>query len=275
MSSETAAAGDSRRFLFLGESAILDGMGELYTTLLYQPLFNLLIWLYTVVPGQSIGLAIIALTILVKLLLYPLTVQSLRAQRSLQQIQPKMAALKKQHGSDKEGLSKAMIELYRQEKVNPLSSCLPVLIQLPFLIAMYQVFRQGLSNGSFDLLYSFVVNPQQIDPFFFGMNLSQPHIGLAILAGAAQFLQAKMLPSRHSPKTPDGQAVAPAADEDMAAMMNKQMLYVMPLMTVFIGWRLPGGLTLYWFVTTVLTVLQQWYFLRRSPAAATPPPPAV
>ncbi len=88
---------------------------------------------------------------------------------------------------------------------------------------------------------------------------------LAVLAGVAQFFQAKMMPMRRAPKDLSGKEIKGAADEDMAAMMNKQMLYVMPLMTVFIGWRLPGGLALYWLVTTALTLLQQWYFLRRYP----------
>lgn len=252
-------------------------MGELYTTLLYQPLFNLLIWLYNVVPGHSIGGAIIALTILVKLILYPLTVQSLRAQRSLQQLQPKLEALKKQYKDDKERLSKEMIELYKTEKINPLSSCLPVLIQLPFLIAMYQAFQHGLSNGSFDLLYPFVANPKVIDPLWWGINLAQPQILLALLAGVAQFGQAKMMPMRKAPKTPGGKEIKGAADEDMASMMNKQMMYMMPLMTVFIGWKLPGGLTLYWLVTTLLTLVQQWYFFRRQPnlPPTEPPPPVV
>ena len=146
-------------------------MIEIYNTLLYQPIFNLLIWLYNVVPGNNIGLAIILLTIIIKVLLYPFSLQSIKAQRAMQEIQPKLEALKKKYKDNKEQLSLEMIKLYKEQKVNPLSSCLPMLIQLPFLIAVFQVFRKGLSNGSFDILYSFVANPGVIDATFLGMNL--------------------------------------------------------------------------------------------------------
>src|SRR3989338_4605010 len=102
---------------------------SLFHTVLYQPLYNLLIWLYNTLPGADMGFAIIALTILVKLIMWPLNQSSLVSQKALQDLQPKLEELKKQHKDDKEGLGKAMMELYKREKVNPLSSCLPLLIQ--------------------------------------------------------------------------------------------------------------------------------------------------
>jgi len=156
-----------------------------------------------------------------------------------------------------------MMNLYKQEKVNPLSSCLPILIQLPFLIAVFQVFRKGLSNGSFDLLYSFVQHPGVIEPISFGfLDLSQPQVGLAVLAGIAQYFQAKMIQAKKPPKTKEGKPIPGAKDESMMATMNKQMVYFMPIMTVVIGMSLPGGLILYWLLTTLLTILLQFYFFR-------------
>ncbi|OGL77011.1 hypothetical protein A3J43_04030 [Candidatus Uhrbacteria bacterium RIFCSPHIGHO2_12_FULL_54_23] len=237
------------------------GMLQIYNILIYQPLFNLLVWLYTVIPGQDVGVAIVLLTIIVKIIFYPLSLQSIRSQKALQTLQPKLDALKKTHSDNKEALARATMELYKTEKVNPLSSCLPLLIQLPVFIALYQVLRQGLGTTDFSALYPFVANPGALHTLSFGvLNLAAPSIALAVLAGAAQFWQSKMLVHTRQPR------VEGAKDESMTAIMNKQMLYVMPAMTVFIGWRLPAGLTLYWLVTTALTALQQLWMFRKKPA---------
>ncbi|MBI4133729.1 membrane protein insertase YidC [Candidatus Uhrbacteria bacterium] len=242
-------------------------MKELFTTIFYQPLWNALVWLYDVIPGEDIGIAIIALTILIKLVLFPFSVQALRSQRAMQTLQPKIDALRTQFKDEREKLAKAMMELYSKEKVSPLSSCLPILIQLPILIALYQVLRAGLGQPSPELLYSFVRNPGPLDPHFLGfMDLAKPNYLLAVLAGIVQFWQTKMIQVKAPPKAI---ATAPGAkDESMMSMMNKQMLYVMPIMTVVIGVGLPGGLTLYWFMTNLATVVQQFFFLRKKPLSS-------
>jgi len=229
-------------------------MEQLYNTFLYQPIFNLLVFLYNTIPGNDIGIAIILLTILIKLVLFPLSAKSIRSQRDLQKIQPKVAEIQKKYKDQRERMSKELMELYKREKINPFSSCFPLLIQLPFLIAVFHVFNHGLSGPeSLDALYSFVSNPGELNPISFGfVDLSKPNIYIALLAGVAQFWQAKMLVRKKPAIDSPG-----SKDEGMAAVMNKQMLYMMPLLTVFIGSRFPGGLALYWFVTTLLTVLQQ------------------
>jgi len=234
-------------------------MKELYVTVLFQPIWNLLVWLYTTIPGRDIGLAIIALTVLVRIILWPFQQSALRSQRALQDLQPKLRAVQEQHKDDRAALGKATMDLYAREKVSPFSSCLPLLIQFPFLIALYQVLNEGLTKANFDLLYPFIASPGSIDPTSFGLvNLAKASLPLAVLAGIAQFVQTKMLPMH----TPPPGAGAGAKDEDRLARVNKQMLYLMPAFTVFIGASLPGGLTLYWFVTTLVAIFQQWLFLR-------------
>ena len=234
-------------------------MIELFNTILYQPILNLLVFFYNVIPGNDIGLAIIALTILVKLILLPLSMQSLKSQKALQDVQPKLDALKKEFSDDKEKLAAETMKLYKEQKVNPLSSCLPLLIQFPFLIAVYQAFRIGLTSEHLELIYPFIHNPGQIDPSSFGIiNLAIPSVILAVLAGGAQFVQTKML----STKSPASKTKG-AKDEGALASMNKSMLYFMPFITIIIGTRLPGGLTLYWLLTTVLTVVQQKFLFAR------------
>lgn len=234
-------------------------MSELFTTFLYQPLLNLLVFFYNVVPGNDIGLAIILLTIFIKLVLYPFSLQSIKGQRALQQLQPKIEEIKKRYKDEKEKQARELMQLYKSEKVNPLSSCLPLLIQLPILIAVFQVFRTGLNAQSLELLYPFIPNPGHLNPLSLGLvDLAKPNVILAVLAGAAQFWQTKMLSVKRPPKSIPG-----AKDEDMMAIMNKQMLYLMPAMTVIIGVSLPGGLVLYWFLITLLTALQQLIMFKK------------
>lgn len=228
----------------------------IFHTVLYQPLFNLLIWLYGILPAADIGFAIIALTILIKLILWPFTQVSLRSQKALQELQPKINELKVQYKDDKEKLAKAMMELYQAEKVNPLSSCLPILIQLPILLALYRVLSDGLHPESLSALYSFVPNPGDLNLLFLGVvDLAVPSIPLALLAGALQFFQTRMLLATRPPKNLRDKEGA--KDEDMLASMNKSMMFFMPIVTVVIGITLPGGLTLYWVAMNAVSILQQ------------------
>lgn len=239
-------------------------MKWLYVTLFYRPIFNLLMALYAWVPGHDIGVAIILLTVIVKLVMWPFSHKAIVSQKALTEIQPKVEALKKEYGDRQEELAKAMMALYSKEKVSPVSSCLPVLIQIPVFIALYRAMSHGLSSSGFDALYSFVANPGTIGTVAFGLiDLAKPSIPLALVAGATQYVQAKMMVTRQQPKGVPG-----GKDEEMLAMMNKQMLYLMPLLTVVIGWKLPAGLALYWSVMNLLTVAQQAIVFRKKPAVA-------
>ncbi|PIT94549.1 hypothetical protein COT98_03090 [Candidatus Falkowbacteria bacterium CG10_big_fil_rev_8_21_14_0_10_39_9] len=227
-------------------------MSHIFQVVFYQPILNLLVFLYNTISFHDLGLAIIFLTIAIKGLLWPLSQKSIKAQKSLQGLQPKINAVKAQYKDNKQEQGQAMIKLYKDNKINPFSSCLPLLIQLPFLLAVFQVFRDGLNN-KLSLVYPFIERPEVINMMAFGfLDLSKPNIYLAILAGLAQFWQAKMMMTKRAAIKTEG-----AKDEDMAAIMNKQMLYFMPALTVFIGWTLPGGLTMYWFIVTLLTAVQQ------------------
>lgn len=228
-------------------------MGNIFITIFYQPILNLLVFLYNTVSFGDFGIAIILLTIVIKLVLWPLGKQAIKSQKSLQDLQPKIEELKKKYADNKSELSKATMDMYKENKVNPFSSCLPLLVQLPFLWAVYRVFSDGVNN-KLSLVYPFITKPEAINTIFLGfVDLAKPNVYLAILAGLAQFIQAKMLITKKPAVKSDG-----SKDESMAAIMNKQMLYFMPAITIFIGISLPGGLTLYWFVLTALTALQQY-----------------
>jgi len=224
---------------------------------LTQPMFNAFVGLYNLIP--DVGVVILIITVLIKLALYPLTASSIKSQKALTDLQPKLDVIKKEFKDDKQRLAQETMKLYKENKVNPMASCLPLLIQLPILIALYYVLQRGLTATNFDTLYSFVKSPDQINTISVGLvDLKNSNIILAVLAGAAQFWQAKMMITRRPEVRGNG-----AKDEDMMAIMNKQMLYFMPILTTVIGMTFPGGLALYWLVTTVLTALQQLYLFKQ------------
>lgn len=231
----------------------------MWTTIVVQPLYNLLVGLYNVLWGD-LGLAIIALTFIIRIILYPLAKQALASQVAMQTIQPKMKELQERHKGDREALARATMQLYREQKVNPLSSCFPVLIQLPFLLGIYYALQAAVKGESFHLLYPFVEHPGKLHDIAFGfLPLGTPSIVLAVVAGAAQYWVTRMLMAQ---RPPSAAAKAGGKDEDMMAMVNKQMQYMMPIMTVVIGATLPAGLTLYWFIATVFQGVQQKMMFR-------------
>ncbi|QQS22913.1 YidC/Oxa1 family membrane protein insertase [bacterium] len=225
----------------------------IYHEAIYRPILNLLVGLYNVFPIQDIGIVIILVTIAIRVILAPFMHKSLKGQRALSALQPKMNELREKHKDNREEQAKAMMDLYKEHKVNPFSSCLPVLIQLPILIALYQVFSKAL-RGNLDGLYGFVTNPGTLDPKFLGLvDLAHPNIAFALLAGAAQLWQSRMITKWQGNSN----------SQDMTTKaLNIQMTYVLPVISVVIAWTLPAGLPLYWIVTTLFAVAQQYYVQR-------------
>jgi YidC/Oxa1 family membrane protein insertase len=230
---------------------IFASIGLLFHEVLYRPLFNGLILIYNYLPIHDLGLAIILLTVVVRLVLYPLVTKQFRSQKAMSALQPKLQEIKKKYPNKEEQTKKTM-ELYKAEGVHPASGCLPLLIQLPVLIALYQVFFNGLDPKSLSELYYWVAKPEIINHIAFGfLDLAKANVVLAVLAGIAQFVQTKMMLPKTQP------SVKKSNEPDIASMMNTQSLYVMPIITVVIGLRFPAGLSLYWVITTLLGIYQQ------------------
>ena len=225
-------------------------MANIFNQILIYPLLNLLVFAYQYIP--DIGVVIILITVLVRLLLLPSFHKSLKHQKAMADLQPKMNEVKEKHKEDKEAQAKALMELYTTHKVNPLSSCLPLLIQLPILIALYQVFIRSLNGSALRGLYPFIKDPGHMNPIFLHwINLSHPNIIMAVMAGALQYWQSKLM----LPKSANVDATT--------KMMQYQTLYFLPGITILFGSRFPAGLTLYWIVTTVFGIGQQYYILRK------------
>jgi len=229
-------------------------------TILYRPLFNALIFLVWLIPGHNVAWAIIILTIIIRLILLPSSLKAARAQIKLRDLQPELQKIQAQYKDDKQKQSQAMMDFYKKHKVSPWGSCLPLLIQFPILIVLYYVFINGLGMQRFDLLYSFVPRPEAINTIWLGIDLASPDRWvLPIIAGILQYFQGRqMMPATGSKKS-DGKDKSQA----MQSMLSKQMLYIMPVFTIFIAMRLPAALPLYWIITTLFAIGQQWYASRQ------------
>jgi len=236
-------------------------MGNIFFAVLYQPIYNALVFVYTLAPWGGLGLAIIVITILVKTAVLPLTYKSMKAQKELQEIQPKIAEIKEKFKDDKEGMAKELMGVYKVHNVNPFASCLPTIVQLVVFIALYQALAAGIHTVNGSILYAFVQNPGAMNPFFLGLDLSKISIPLGLLSGVLQYFQAKQMVTRRPPKAV--QATTAALDEDMTATMNKMMLYALPITMVVLGTTtLLGGVTLYIVVSTAFTYAMYAFFLK-------------
>ena len=227
----------------------------IFNETLYRPLFNGLIFLYNTVSFHDFGVAIILLTVIIRLILFPLNQKAIKSQKAMNTLQPQIKEIQQKFKDDRVKQSQSLMELYQKNKINPAGGCLPLLLQLPILLALYQVLWNGLNPERLNALYSFISRPEAINPIFFGfLDLSKGSPAMAILAGIFTFWQSKMMFSKSSLKGNPG---------DFSAMMNKQMLYLMPLMTIFIAWKLPAGLALYWVVMTLCGIGQQYLILKQ------------
>lgn len=241
-------------------------MGNIFDTILIAPLVNALFFIYGIIPGHDFGLSIILLTVLIRLVLWPLANKQLHSQKKMQSLQGDIAKVREKAAGDKQKESAMLMELYKEKEVNPFSACLPTLLQFPILIAMFVVFQKatGSIGGVEQLLYSPVKNLAYIQqvisgqiPFntdLFGLiNMAKPSIALAIIAGITQFIQVKMItPNKQKTNAKDPQA-------QMTSLMN----YTFPALTVFIAWSLPAALPTYWITTNLVAIFQQWLVMRK------------
>ncbi len=242
---------------------MLELLTSFFYIFLYQPLFNGLILLCQHIPGQDFGIAVIVLTVVVRLVIYPLSTKGIKAQKELAELQPKMKEIQDKFKDNKEKQAKAMMELYQKERVNPLSGCLPLLIQLPIIIAVYRVFltfKEGLSIEELNALYSFVNYSNNLSTSFLGfIELTEPFWRLAILVGVLQFFQTKMLTPKQNLQKSTGKQDTMA---QFSNMMQKQMLYFFPFFIVLMLWGLPSVVALYLLVFTLFSIIQQHFTLK-------------
>jgi YidC/Oxa1 family membrane protein insertase len=225
--------------------------------IIYTPLYNSLVVLLDILPGADIGLAIIILTLIVKLLLYPLSKKSTIMQVKMKKHEAELAKIKEKHKDQKEQ-AMAMMEFYKKYEINPFSSIFTLLIQIPIIYSLYYIFvRSGLPVVNTDLLYSFVKAPDVISTTLLGfIDVAGKSLWLALLAGITSFLQMRLSSASNMQNL---NAEAGSFGDALSKTMSFQMKFIMPAIVFLISWRISGAVALYWAVGNVITIVQDYY----------------
>lgn len=228
---------------------IMDFLYSLYSEILFRPLFNALVWIYVSLPWQDLGLAIALLTIVIRVILTPLLWKGQAAQRKMAELQPEIKRIQEENKDDREKQGRVLMEFYAKHKINPFSGCLMILVQIPILIALFQVFNRGFNPEELRLLYNFVANPGSLNPMSFGLvDLSKGNIFLGVIAAVTQYLQIKFTTPKNATSS---------KSNDFASIMQKQSLYIFPALILVWSYTLPSALTLYWTVLNIFAILQE------------------
>lgn len=236
-------------------------MSELFNTAIYQPLYNGLIFLFDLLPWADAGVLVILFTIIVKLVLFPLSYKAAKTQVKMRLYEPDLARIRSEHKETQEQALKVM-EFYKEKGINPFASFFLLLIQLPIIFALYFVFlRSGLPVVNESLLYPFINAPGAINMTFLGLiDTGGKSVILALLAGISSYFQMR-LSSPSSPKKPaDGKS---SFKDDLASTMNSQMKYVFPLMAFIISYQISGVVALYWFTSNMFMIAQELYVRKK------------
>lgn len=245
-------------------------MGAIWDLIILNPILNVVILMANAFAG-SFGLAIIAVTVIVRLAMIPITLRQIRSTRAMQEIQPKMKELQKKYGNDRQKLSEETMKLYKEYGISPLGCVWPMLIQLPIWIALFQSIRQALAASPHDLLelsrhlYSWGIVNQAVplDHSFLWLNLAlpDPYYILPILVGVTMWVQQKMTAQPNPDPSQKG--------------TNMMMQIMMPLLFAFITLQFPSGLGVYFVVSAIVGIIIQYFVVGWGgliPSRATPAP---
>jgi len=225
----------------------------------YNPIYNALVALISLVPGGDIGIAVILLTIVIRLILLPFSLSAARTQRSMKLLEPKLKALKEEHKGNKEKEAVATLALYKEEKVNPFASILTVLVQLPVLLALFWVFSyEPFQTLDTDRLYALTPTPQTISVLFLGfISVTGKSMILAVIAGLTQLFQAHVALS--GTMKPSGTGM----QADFARVMALQLKFVFPFLIAIIAYTTSSAIALYFITTNLAGILQELYVRRK------------
>lgn len=229
-------------------------MKTLWTNFIYEPIYNALIFTAQHLSMQDIGLAIVILTIVIRLILMPLSKKSIVSQYKMKALEPKIQAIKEQKLS-KEAEAAATFALYKQEKINPFSGCLYIIIQLPILFALYFAFMHGIDQPQH--LYSFLSTEGLKNTFLGLIDISKPFLPLAILAGITQAGQAFLQPKPHLPSGSEN-----SFQGQFTKSLSLQTKFILPIIIILISMKLAAAVALYWVVTNLFSIGQELYFRR-------------
>lgn len=242
----------------------------MYNTLIFQPLYNGLIGIMNLIPWADVGVAVIVFTVIVKIILYPLSKSALLTQVRMKEIEPEAAKIRNQYSSDKQVQAQKIMGLYKSKKVKPFSGILLLLIQLPILFALISVFYKIIPTIDASLLYSFISIPELKTSFLGFIDLREKSLILAIATAVIQYLQLKYSLASHQAPAPQPKSAKPDM-ANIASSMNTQMKYFVPILAfASIYWIIPATfpqaasiIAVYWMTSSLMTFLQELYIRRK------------
>ncbi len=232
-------------------------MVTLWNIIFYKPLYNALFFIIDTLPNNSLFLAVIILTIIVRLLISPLSYKAIKTQLKTKQLQPMLKDIKLI--KDKQEQARATLALYKKHGVNPFSSFFLILVQLPIILALYWVFKDGGLEIDPTLLYSFVQEPDLIVKTSFGLDLSQKSILLAFLTGFTQYIYLATASTMKKDDSVENQT----EQEKMMMMVQQSMKYIMPVMITVFAYVIGGAVALYWITSNVFMIIQEQYLQKK------------
>lgn len=236
-------------------------IGAAFHAVVYLPIYNALVYFVDVVPTHDIGIAVIIVTIIVRLILFPLARKAIKSQMAMKAVAPEIEELKKKYKDKPEEQGRAMFALYRERKVNPFSGFLLLLLQLPILLGLYWVFAQGgFPAVKPEMLYSFVAVPPAVNMEFLGLiNMSSHSIFLAVMVAITQAIYTRL---SMGPKGTVTQTEASFSDE-MAKSFDVQARYVLPIIIGVVSYFVAAAAPLYWVTSNLFMIGQEFFVGRR------------
>lgn len=228
-------------------------MSFVFNNFFYEPLLNFLIWLIKILPFHDIGVAVIILTIIVRLIIFPFTHKATVAQNKMKTLEPELKDIKEKFKKDNQEQAKKTMELYKKHGINPLTSFVVLLVQLPIIYALFKIFRNG-ANFDPSHLYSFTLVPEYINMKFLGLiDIGQKSYFLAVAAAVTQFFQMKLA----MPLIKDLGGKTGSFKDNLAKSMSIQFKYVMPVMIFFIAGQFVSAVALYWTTMNIFATVHE------------------
>ncbi len=238
-------------------------MHYLYSTFFYEPLYNALVLFIKIVPWHSVGIAVVLLTVFVKILLFPLSQKAIKTQVKMKLLEPELNEIKIKYKDNKQLQAEKIMQIYKEKRLNPFSGIIQLFIQLPVLIALYQVFlRGGLPTIDSNLIYFFIDIPDYVNMNLFWVDMTEKSIMFGFFAAFAQFIQTQFTLSGKNKKVVENKKETDFKDE-LAKSMNMQMKYIMPIVIFFIAKSFPIVVSLYLITSSLFAIGQEFYIKRK------------
>lgn len=229
----------------------------MFHSFIFLPLYNSLIFLVGILPSHNVGLAIIILTVCVRVLLVPFQKQALNTQRKLKILEPQITEIKKEAQGNKQIEAERLMALYREEKINPFASLIMLVPQIIILLGLFWVFKDGV-NLHPEYIYEFITPPSSLGTTFLGINLAQKSILLALCIGVTQYLHISLTFTKPKPLATTKASFL----EDFNRGLYYQMRYVMPAFIAIVSLSLPAAIGLYWFTGNVFAICYELLYKR-------------